>query len=287
MAIRAKLEALPLLGKLITGYKDRVMVDPSFLKILLREEAIVGTIGLTTEYLSRGDRFKEELGEVTFNLASGIAMTASLVWFLAPVKAVANQTMARTRILEPTIFAPGIPNRQRMSQLADTSKTYFLVGAGASAVTTTLFEGIDYLGDPNSKTLSERIQNIGNRALMSGVLMGVSTNLRYHFMNYLDNNISRVLKNDVTAKIVITGLRTLNGGFGSWQYIKLSKLVGINSKKAPIEDESYPLLPDLQSLAVSDLGDGYFRMDESDSAEEYLFDFLRQGEKAGPSPLSY
>lgn len=264
--VARRLEANPIVGALIQGYRDRVAADPAFLQALLREQGVSVITGVVGEYSARGDRmFNEEAGYASANLIMGELATASIVWIVSPT-ASGRAKAAATASIQNIFDAKTV--KQGAEVFVDKAIPNFLVGysinaAVAGGLKTLEIQNSDRPWDESS------IRDLGAfalaQALYGGTFSAVSSNLRFQAASALRTRIIEPrLGQSPTAKLILTGVSYSNNIIGGWHYVKIAKAIGVE-----------PTIP--QEAAYPETEGVYLHIDtQGPSSEAGLLEFLSE-----------
>jgi hypothetical protein len=305
--ILAKLESNAVVGNLFKGARlrnevSKIMARPSFFRTLLQQQAISMSVGIVTEAAARGKAmFGDELPDFLNDMAQGALVTFALVYIGSPTVAAghaAEVAAARERIgMGPARIRTegGFFQENSFGKLMKQGGQNMIVGLAVNGTTTGVSELVQYIGDrgnPNARSGADHAKSAALNAGYGALFMGISSNLRFAGYSWLQNNISRFIKNEPTAKIVLTSASVGNNLFGGWSYVKIAKAVGVmrdggsTSVSIPAGGaEAEELDPSITGLALEDLGGAYFRVEGDSTAADYMFDFLREGDGAGIAPI--
>lgn len=285
-AVIEKLQKNAYIGRIVQDYGDIVQMEPKFMRMMLREQAVSFTIGMTSEVMARGSKFKDELGYVAFDILTGAGMTASMV-FIVGRNAMRAEKLGLNGIRRPkTVFDKGFTMKDRGKQFADSFKSNFLVGVTWNAGGQVIMEAFQ----DNDESLGDRAGDVLKMGAFGGVFMGISSNLRYQFMGHVSNLIGKSSINKTGGAIAITGLSAANQLFGGWHWVKLAKHWGIqgdDGKVVPMNEST----PENQlangNLVINETESALLKLEGDDDAVGYIYDFLREGDDAGPAPILY
>jgi hypothetical protein len=281
--VRAKLEANPMIGYLIRGYRDRVMANPTFLQMMVREQAMNAVATLLAEISARGDRFRDELGQVALDFTTGAFITGALVW--VAVKPAARLSVNGVRRPQ-TVFDPGFSGRERLNLFLENGKTNFLVSFTTTAAVRGGREIYDAATTEGGPGAAERAERTLMNALFGGTFTALSSNARIQAVMWSQRLINRHVAEGATRKIILSGLSFGNNWFGGWHYVKLAKWAGVefeNGHAEPVSEASQSGVMSNAPIAgpqLQDLGGAFLRLDGDDDSAAYMFDFLRDGEVA-------
>jgi len=284
------LKKTPIVNKLITGWEERVMVTPDFLASMIREQGASFTVGMVAEYMARGDNLPNELNWVALDTFTSAVLTAGLVWWDAKTPASIKLNLPRH------MFDKGLSPLQRATIFGKRFRNNFIMGWGVHLPTDLAINAYQHAKNPDEKSLGDRLEYIGKSGLLSSILLGVSSNIRFQGMSKLEDVLLARMKNDPNkAKIILYSSSLANNLFGNYTYIMAAKATGVQSSAPMLEatDEAEDLYerelakdPDAQKYGFKPVSGAFIKLEQENDAAAYLLDFLRRGEEALPNPAN-
>ena len=234
--------ALPGVGLLVKGWRERVAADAGFPFVVLVEQTIGVSLAVTGDALGRGDKWKEELDFIFSTLVVGSIVNFALVWLMAarvasPAGGAAAAAAAAGAgggwaALKAT-FPPGHLFQSGNYTAAQRAGTFVVRGYEFAAVG--LAAGL--FGTWLSNTLVEGrkkrdptfVANASPPPLLNAsawaLHMGFSANARYQALNGMDLVLAKVLPGPA-MKLTQTALRTGNNVLGGIGFVLIAKAIG-------------------------------------------------------------
>lgn len=228
--------ATPILGpicKAVPGFRDRVMGNPRFL-LQVCLELLVGVVAKTiAEIEARKDKFFKEMPFVLSDLALEVLGDFSLVWLLSPkasFKPAATSQVGKIISSLPghTLQKGSFTVGQRAMTLVYRGGQFFLVGFGCSAVghslTKVAVESRELAEGEDVPELAPVLDN----SIGWATFMGVSSNLRYQTVNFLEESVLDAFVPSKLLNVPITfGLRFANCFIGGVQWVWFARQLGL------------------------------------------------------------
>ena len=228
-------------------FRDRILVDPLFFFKVGVEIVIDSACTTIAEVRKRGPDFWHEFEFYLSDLMVGLTLDVVLVGLMAPAAilgAVSKEQQAKGGIqkllanVPSAVFAPSLPGAarytlgQRLSCLVVKFLEYSLAGivcgligqgiANAAMAANRPSNGIE---DPNAVA----IPPLGKTALVWGLFMGVSSNLRYQAVYGIERLVDLTIAKKVPpiAYATTIGVRFYNNVFGGENFIDLARWAGV------------------------------------------------------------
>ena len=156
---------------------------------------------------------------------------------------------------------------RRLALLAGSSGKTFLVGFGTEAATGSLWAGVriargKFSDDAPRVDARTEFRDVLKNAVFTGSLMAVSTNLRMQVATHIEQNITRVIKNEPASRMILSRVNLGNSALGSWSSAKIAVATGMSGAKGATRIEG------------EDLGWALLHTENDDSEAGYLLDFL-------------
>lgn len=244
------LNSNPLLGWLMknTGFRERLLADPSFMVKMGIEMGIGCATKCVAEYSKRGEEFKSQIDFVFANCVMAIIADFMLVWLPAPTFTL--QSTAKRAGALSGLFAgcpdnafqkvqPGMPAFsfvQRVGAVVRNGMKLAGVGFFASLLgvgITNSLVGVRQLLDPTFVPLNAP-QDVIVMSAAYGSYMASSSNLRYQILAGLveERGIEAIFRNNHAVCAILSFIvRTGNTFLGSLLWVDYLRLLGL--QKAP------------------------------------------------------
>lgn len=305
--VAARLEAAPGIGRLIKGWKVRQLssqiiieeelvklaaglvdsVPGSFAQRMITNQLRNAAISVVAERLARGEEMLgEQKAEFIGDMIRGSLITAVLTFngqALRPGAEEAIYGTSRLNVKTEGFWASGAGQFTR-NATSNAAWGMIINGSSSSAQELIQFARDDSKDAPS---FSDRFWKVAKGTAWSGLTLGLSSTTRYTiFQNWVEPYIANSIKFRPLAKIVIQAAWTGNDLFGSWSYVHFGqKWKFLDGGDNEVDEYSPESSWNVRKLLVEETVPAYFKTDTDAVGAEYLFDFLREGEAAGPAPL--
>eukprot|EP00884_Botryococcus_braunii_P016583 jgi/Botrbrau1/3608/Bobra.0204s0005.1 len=228
-----------------TGFRERLLADPSFFVKVGIEVGIGIFTKSTAEYAKRGKNFNNELDYVAANVMMALVADFMLVWLPAPTLSYAPRTTAKQNALQR--FLASCPENafqkvplgqspftieQRFGAVARNGFKLLLVGFSASMIGVSITNGLTALRqafDPAFIPLNPP-QNPAVMSAAYGSYMAISSNLRYQILAGVieERGIEVAFKKyPLICNALSFVVRTGNTFLGSLMWVDYIRLLGL------------------------------------------------------------
>lgn len=234
-----------LLARHVPWVRNRLMADHRFLFVVLAECAIDTGCCTVAEVRKRGDDFWHEFEFYLSDLLVGLVLDVVLVTLMAPVAPLAGTVAAASKsglqrwleTVPSAVFAPSVPGVRKYSALNRLSCLlvkfceYSLAGIACGAIGQGMANGLmaakrHFHG---SKEDDVEIPPLAKTALVWGLFMGVSANVRYQTVFGLERLVDMTIAKHVpqVAYGTTIAIRFCNNVIGGENFIDMARWAGV------------------------------------------------------------
>lgn len=245
----ATLQGMAVVGGLVKAFpfvRDRLIADPKYLFKCAAEVVIDSGCATVAEVSKRGDEFWKEFEFYLSDLLVGLVLDVCLVTFMAPVAiigGVSKSAMANTPLkrwlsnIPSAVFEANIPGvktynvQNRLACLLVKFGEYSLAGTACGLVGQAAANGLMLLKRHLHGTSEDDVPvpPLVKTALVWGLFMGVSANLRYQAVfgleRLVDSTIGKSLPQVSYGATVF--FRFANNVIGGINFIDMARWAGV------------------------------------------------------------
>ncbi|GAX83847.1 hypothetical protein CEUSTIGMA_g11271.t1 [Chlamydomonas eustigma] len=239
---------LPLVGFLVRTVpflRDRILADPLFLFKIGVELVIDSACTTIAEVRKRGEDFWGEFELYLSDLFVGLVLDIALVSLMAPAMVLGSAARA-ARVsglkkllaqVPSAVFAPSVPGAapytiaQRLSCLLVKFGEYSLAGIACGLVGTAIANAAMEANRSvhGSDENAVMIPPLGKTALVWGLFLGVSANIRYQIVFGIERLVDMTIAKRVpqVAYATTVGVRFCNNVIGGENFIDMARWAGV------------------------------------------------------------